>query len=124
MSHVIDKARIKQRSLVITLLDLKNVCREVHHNLITSVLSCNHTPSHVQAVISNLCLDFKTSIITEEFQASAISVHQSVLQGDCLSPLLFDLCFNTFIQFIKAEKYQILGFSVHDGSYHMFQQVH
>jgi hypothetical protein len=33
------------------------------------------------------------------------------LQGDCLSPLLFNMCFNTFIQHIKAEKYRQFGFS-------------
>ena len=36
---------------------------------------------------------------------------RGVLQGDCLSPLLFNLCFNTFIQHIKSEKYQQFGFS-------------
>ena len=44
MSHIIDKARIKQRSLVITLLDLKNAFGEVYHNLIKSVLSFYHVP--------------------------------------------------------------------------------
>ena len=80
--------------------------------------------SHVQALISNLHLDFKTSIISEEFQTSVIFVRPGVLQGDSLSPLLFNLSFNAFIQFIKAEKYQHLGFSVHDGSDPMFQPVH
>ena len=123
MSHVLNKARIKQRSLVITLLDLKNAFGEVHHNLIASVLSYHHIPSHVQALISSLYLDFKTSIITDEFQTPAISVRRGVLQGDCLSPLLFNLCFNTFIQFITAEKYKHLGFSVHDENDRMFQPV-
>ena len=36
MGHVINKARLKQRSVVITLLDLKNAFGEVHHNLINS----------------------------------------------------------------------------------------
>ena len=101
--------------LLITLLDLKNALGEVHYNLIESVLSYHHIPSHVQALIS---------IITKEFQTPAISVGGGVLQGDCLSPLLVNLCFNTFIQFIKAEKYQHLGFSVHDGSDRMLQPVH
>ena len=114
----------KQQSLVITLLDLTNAFGEVHHILIKSVLSYHHIPSHVQALISSLYLDFKTSIITEEFQTPAIFVRRGVLQGDCLSPLLFNLCFNTFIQFFKAEKYQHLGFSVHDRSSRMFQPVH
>ena len=38
IANVINTARIKQKSLVITLLDLKNAFGEVHHNLIPSVL--------------------------------------------------------------------------------------
>ena len=53
-----------------------------------------------------------------------ISVRRGVPQRDCLSPLLFNLCFNIFIQFIKAETYQHLGFSIHDGNGRMFQPVH
>ena len=39
MAIIINKARIKQRSLIITLLDLKNAFGEVHHTLIPAVLS-------------------------------------------------------------------------------------
>jgi hypothetical protein len=38
MAHIINTARIKQRSVVITLLDLKNAFGELHHNLIHEVL--------------------------------------------------------------------------------------
>jgi hypothetical protein len=38
MANIINKARIKERSLVITLLGLKNAFGEVHHNLIQTVL--------------------------------------------------------------------------------------
>ena len=34
-----------------------------------------------------------------------------MLQGDCLSPLLFNMCFNTFIQHIKVDKYRQFGFT-------------
>ena len=47
-----------------------------------------------------------------------------MLQGDCLSPLLFNLCFNTFIQFIKQEKYKQLGFSPHDEHDRLVNPVH
>ncbi|CAB4002828.1 Hypothetical predicted protein [Paramuricea clavata] len=40
-----------------------------------------------------------------------MTVGRGVLQGDCLSPLLFNMCFNNFIQHIKAEKYRQFGFS-------------
>ena len=48
MTNVINTARIKQKSLVITLLDLKNAFGEVHHNLIPEVLKDHHIPTHIQ----------------------------------------------------------------------------
>ena len=111
MADIINKARIRQRSVVITLLDLKNAFGEVHHNLIQSVLDYHHIPDHIKFVIKNLYTDFKTSIITSQFQTPFLTVGRGVLQEDCLSPLLFNMCFNTFIQHIKAEKYSQFGFS-------------
>ena len=44
VAHIINKARLKQCSVVITLLDLKNAFGEVHHNLIRCVLDYHHIP--------------------------------------------------------------------------------
>ena len=112
MSTIIDKARIKQRSLVITLLDLKNAFGEVHHNLIYEVLRYHHIPDHIISLIKSLYTGFHTSIITSNFQTPYIPIGRGVLQGDCLSPLLFNLCFNTFIQHIKAPEYRQFGFLI------------
>ena len=111
MAHIINQARTKQRSLVITLLDLKNAFGEVHHNLIQSVLSYHHIPDHIKILIQSLYTDFRTSVITSQFNTPFIHVGRGVLQGDCLSPLLFNLCFNTFVQHIKSDKYSQFGFS-------------
>ena len=54
MAHVINKAPVKQRTLVITLLDLKNAFVEVHHNLIPEVIKYHHIPLHIQKLIANL----------------------------------------------------------------------
>ena len=40
--------------------------------------------------------DFKTSIITYSLHTPFIHIGYGVLQGDCLIPLLFNLCFNDF----------------------------
>ena len=111
MADIINKARIRQRSVVITLLDLKNAFGEIHHNLIQSVFNYHHIPDHIKCVIKSLYTDFQTSIITSEFCTPFMTVGRGVLQGDCLSPLLFNMCFNTFIQHSKAEKYRQFGFS-------------
>jgi len=123
MGHVITKAFLKQRSVVITLLDLKNAFGEVHHSLINSVLPYHHIPQTVQLLIANLYTGFHSSIIFYYFTTPAIPFQSEVLQSYSLSPLLFNLCFNTFIQFIKPEKYTHLGFSPYDASDCLFHPI-
>ena len=98
--------------IVITLLYLKNAFGEVHHNLISEVLKYHHTPDHIQVLISSLYSNFQTSISSNSFQTPVITVGRGVLQGDCLSPLTFNLCFNTFINYISAQKFNQFGFSI------------
>ena len=45
-------------------------------------------------------------------QTPYIPIGRGVLQGDCLSPPLFNLCFNTFIQHIKAPEFRQFGFFI------------
>ena len=106
MAQVINKARVKQRSLVITLLDLKNAFGEVDHNLIPEVLKYHHT-----FCISKHASNFHTSIITKSFKTPFIKVGRGVLQGDCLSPLTFNPCFNTFNRYISDPQFAQFGFS-------------
>ena len=60
MADIINKARTKQRSLVITLLDLKNAFGEVHHNLIQTALDYHHIPDHIKSLVKSLYTDFKS----------------------------------------------------------------
>ena len=124
MANIIDKARKRQRSVVITLLDLKNAFGEVHHNLIQKVLLYHHIPDKTQALISSLYDGFHTAVITDHYSTPTIPVRRGALQGDCLSPLLFNMCFNTFIQFIRQEKYKQLGFSANNKLDCLFQPLH
>ena len=116
MANVINMARLKQRSLEITLLDLKNAFGEVHHHLILEVLKFHHIPNHIRVLVRSLYTTFQTSMVTAHFQSPFLQVGCGVIQGDCLSPLLFNLCINTFIQHKKAEKYRQLGFSCNTSS--------
>ena len=124
MANVINKARIRQRSLIITLLDLKNAFGEVHHNFIFEVLKSHHIPCQVRNLIRNFYTDFHTSIITSQFSSPFLHVGRGALQGDCLSPLLYNLCLNTFIQHIKEEKYSQVGFSTSYDSGSSFVPIH
>ena len=122
MAHIINRARIKQRSVVITLLDLKNAFGEVHHNLIPVVLNYHHIPDQIQKLIKNLYTNFHTSILSEKFRTPFIKVDRGVLPGDSLSPLTFNLCFNTFIRYIADHKFKQFGFMLNSlNPTHWFQ---
>ena len=54
----------------------------------------------------------------------AIPFRRGVLQDDCLSFLIFDLCFYTFIQCIEQEEYNQFSFSPHDENERLFHPVH
>ena len=59
MANVINRAWLQRRSLVITLLDLKNAFGEVHHNLILEVLKFYHIANHIRAFVRSFIPSFK-----------------------------------------------------------------
>jgi hypothetical protein len=55
--------------------------------------------------------DFHISIASKDFITHSIKVGRGVLQGDCLSPLLFNLCINTLVNTVKNEKLNCFGYT-------------
>ena len=100
LSYLIDQARIKHRSLTVTLLDLKNAFGEMDHMLIKTTLGYHHIPDFASDIILNIYNDCYTTILTKSYATDFIRVEKGVLQGDSLSPLLFNMVINTFIQHI------------------------
>ena len=110
LAQIIRHAKLKQRTLVVTPLDLNNAFGEVHHNLIMEILEYHHMPNEVQNMISDLYGNFTTKIAYKDYITDPIVVERRVLQGDCLSALLFNLVFNSFIQTIKSDEFKQLSY--------------
>ena len=79
IGHIIDKARFKQRSLIVTLLDLKNAFVEVHHNLISAVYKYHHIPEQIDHLVKDLYSNFSTTIMTSHFKTPFIKVGRGVI---------------------------------------------
>ena len=45
-------------------------------------------------------------MLTDGFVTDFIHMKEGVLQGDCFSPLMFNLIINTFIHSVKHEQYE------------------
>ena len=110
MGHLIRHAKKHQRALVITLIDLKNAFGEVHHNLLNCILEYHHIPAEMKRMISDLYTGFQTSVTTSSYSTPFIPIERGVLQGDCLSPLLFNMVFDTFIDSIKSKEFEQPGY--------------
>ena len=68
MSHIISHSRKQQRSVTITLTDLKNALREVQYSLIQSVLCYYYIPDEIKYIVKILYKDFRLSINTNDFE--------------------------------------------------------
>ena len=89
LTYLINHARLKQRSLCVSLIDLKNAFREVRHDLIKAVLDYHHVPPAMSALVRSLYDGFKINVAGDGYITNPIRVDRGVLQRGSFSPLLF-----------------------------------
>ena len=111
LTHIVKHAKYKQRQVIITLLDLKNAFGEVDHRLILKVLKYHHIPVEIEHLITDYYKNYSITVGTEDFTMDHLLVGKGVLQGDCLSPLLFNMIVNTLIRTIDEEKIRCMGYN-------------
>ena len=85
LSYTMKEAKRKQRSLTVTLIDLRNAFGLVRHDLIMSTLRFHHVPPEIIDMIKHIYTGFHTAIATDSFTTDYIHVGKGVLQGDCYS---------------------------------------
>ena len=116
LTYLLHHAKLKQRSLLVTLIDLKNPFGEVQHQFLQKTLSFHDIPDSVIDLIMCAFDDFYLSISSKSFITNRIKVDRGVIPCDCLSLLLFNLCINTLVNTVKNEKLNCFGY-VYDFSF-------
>ena len=89
-----------------------------------AVILVGHRTELLKTIIKNLYSGFQTSILTADYTTPFITVGRGVLQGDWLSPLLFNKCFNTFIHHIKEDHYNQCGFHINNNYVSSLRPIH
>ena len=112
--------------MIVTLLDLKNAFGEIDHKIIMKTLEYHHIPDRIKTLIKSyysIYTQYLISVGTNSFVTDLIILEKGVLQGDCLSPLLFNLVVNTLLKAIDSEKVRCMGYSYCDtlSPRHWFQ---
>ena len=91
LTQLLNEARRHQRSIIVTLLDLRNAFGEVNHKLINLTLQCHHVPKEIIDLIDDIYTDSMISIAHDDENTKFVPVERGVLQGDPCSPLLFNM---------------------------------
>ena len=94
---MINHARRYQRNLIITLLGLKNAFDVLDHQLINSVMRYHHIPDHISSLVGSFYTNYSILVGTSDFITNPVVFKKGELQGDSLSPLIFNMCFNPFV---------------------------
>ena len=116
LTYLLRHAKLKQRNLVVTLIDLKNAFGKVHHQFLRKTFSFYNIPDSMIDLVMRPYDEFYLSINSKSFSANPIKVDRGLIQGDCLCPLLFNLCVNTLVNTVKNEKLNCFGY-VYDFSF-------
>ena len=84
-SSVIRNARLKQRQVIITLLDLKNAFGEMDHNVSMKVLEYHYFPEHIKSLVKAYYTNYRVSIGTDNLTTDPLVIEKAALQSDCLN---------------------------------------
>ena len=64
----------------------------------------------MSTIVRSLYDGFKISVAGDGYITNPIRVDRGVLQGDSLSPLLFNMCVNTLINTIEDKRIKCMGY--------------
>ena len=112
LSHCIRHSKKNRKPLCMVQYDLANAFGSVPHEIIIAVLKRAHIDPVIIHYIRKLYENAEIQLKLESGLTEPINVHIGVLQGDTLSPILFNLVMETIIRYVRKAR---PTFGYHDG---------
>jgi len=110
LTHITKNAKRHQRTLVVSLIDLRNAFGAVPHKLIYRTLLYHHVPVNLLRIIGDIYTDTYVKVAHKNETTPDLPVLRGLLQGDPCSPLLFNMCFNILMVTVSTPKYEQYGY--------------
>ena len=99
---VLKDAKLHNRDLHITLLDIKSAFNSVDHDCLFRILQALGIPQDVLDIIIDLHHGASTCISTNHGKTAPVSLRRGTIQGDSLSPLLFILFLEPLVCWLQV----------------------
>jgi len=103
LEAVLKEARRRGRNLFLTTLDIRNAYGSVNHSAIHRSLKLVGAPIYLRHYVKDLYDSFRTNLVIGADKAPTVVVERGVLQGDPLSPVLFNLLIDQALNLIPVE---------------------
>ena len=98
----IEDAHTHHKDIVLCYLDFKGAFPSADHAQLVRILSFLGLPEDFITIITNLYTGATTEFITPHGHTPPIGIRRGTLQGDPLSPLLFDLMIEPLVRWLTA----------------------
>jgi hypothetical protein len=98
----VEDAHSHKKDIVLCYLDFKGAFPSTDHKQMVRVLEFLGLPADFTRLVSNLYSGATTEFVTPHGHTSPVIIGRGTLQGDPLSPLLFDLMVEPLIRWLKA----------------------
>ena len=95
-------AHTHKKDIILCYLDFKGAFPSTDHHQLVRVLEFIGLPHDFTRLVSNLYKEASTEFITPYGHTPAVSIRRGTLQGDPLSPLMFDLMIEHLIRWLRA----------------------
>ena len=74
-------------------------------------LEYHHIPENIKPSFSEYYDDYGITTATDQYKTDPLIVAKCVLQGDCLSSLLFNMVVNTLIKTVDQDRIRCMGYT-------------
>jgi hypothetical protein len=99
LDHIITDAKKRRKNLFLANLDMNNAFGSVEHAAIFKALECNGAPQPLVEYVKDLFNGFTTNMVIGA-KPIPVSVARGILQGDPLSPILFNMVIDQLLRVI------------------------
>ena len=101
LSEILQYYRRNKRQYCLTQFDLSNAFGSVPHNIIFEALRWANVSPQIVSYVESMYSHAEMRIKCVEGLSRAIPIHRGVLQGDTLSPIIFNLVMETVLRYLK-----------------------
>ena len=100
VQSLIADAHANNRELHLTFLDFRSAFTSISHERLEAMLKCAGIPEDALRVLADLYTDVSTSVRVPAGLSPAVAILRGVIQGDCISPIAFNLFLDPLLRWL------------------------